>query len=454
MKSISLFIIISFFAQSVVAQSSQESDFNELKKEAELSLEKATDFMQSLAIEGGYVYHYTLDGKEKWGEGKTDDRTIEVQPPGTPAVGMSFLKAYRATGNKKFLLAAEDAANALIKGQNKLGGWEHKIYFDRAKGKTVSFDDNQTQSAISFLMALDQEIERPQLTAAVEKALDMMIASQLENGGWPHKYPWQGNYHDFATFNDQGINDCIRVMLEAVAYYENESYSQSLQKAGRFLMISQLPPPQPGWAQQYNEYLQPAWARSFEPPAVCPSASLHNIHSLIDLYELTKQGKYLEPIPDALRWIKSSQLPNGKWGRFLEIGTNKPLYYDRGRIRVDSLNQLSLERRTGYGYENDLSGALNKAESRFLVTIGKMKKPAAPEPGQKLKDLAKAAKAIIKSQDELGRWVVHNDKFRKGTPGYSWKGEYRYEDRISSALFNQNVAAICEFLGLVNDDIR
>ncbi|NQU51911.1 MAG: hypothetical protein HQ522_05180, partial [Bacteroidetes bacterium] len=194
---------------SVQAQNKQ--DFFALATEAESSLEKGIAFMQSLAIEGGYVYHYTLDGKEKWGEGKTDDRTIEVQPPGTPAIGMSFLRAYRITKNKDFLKAAEGTANALILGQNELGGWEHKIYFDRPYAKTVSFDDDQTQSAISFLMALDQEIDRPTLTKAVEKALDMMQESQLDNGGWPHKYPWQGTYHDYATFNEQGINDCIRV---------------------------------------------------------------------------------------------------------------------------------------------------------------------------------------------------------------------------------------------------
>jgi len=428
-----------------------KQEYKTISLKAEKSLEQAIEFMQTLAIEGGYVYHYTLDGKEKWGEGKTDDRTIEVQPPGTPAVGMSFLRAFRATGNKKFLSAAEEAALALIKGQNELGGWEHKIYFDRPKGRTVSFDDDQTQSAISFLMALDQEIDLPELTRAIEKALDMMVESQLENGGWPHRYPWQGNYHDYATFNDQGINDCIRVMIEANSYYDRDDIKKSLDKVGRFMMISQLPPPQPGWAQQYNEYLQPAWARSFEPPAVCPSASLHNIHSLIDLYELTGEGKYLEPIPDALRWIKSSQLPNGKWGRFLEIGTNKPLYYDRGRIRVDSLYQLSLERRTGYGYENDLSDALMKAEFRYLVTIGQIDEPAESDPEIRIKELAESVEKIIESQDELGRWVVHNDKFRKGTPGYKWQGEYRYEDRISSALFNRNVAVLCEFLELVNN---
>ena len=429
---------------SIHAQNKQ--DISALAIEAEHSLEKGIAFMQSLAIEGGYVYDYSMDGKEKWGEGKTDDRTIEVQPPGTPAVGMSFLTAYRVTKNKDFLKAAEEAANALILGQNELGGWEHKIYFDRPTGKKVSFDDNQTQSAISFLMELDQEIDRPTLTEAVEKALDMMLESQLDNGGWPHQYPWQGNYHDYATFNDQGINDCIRVMIEANSYYEEEGITKSLQKVGRFLMISQLPPPQPGWAQQYNEYLQPAWARTFEPPAVCPSASVHNIHSLIDLYLHTGQGKFLEPIPDAIRWLKTSRLPNGKWGRFLELGTNKALYYDRGRIRVDSLHQLSLERSTGYGYEVNLKEALDAVELRFQQASDQA--TDAPEIDQEntIKELAANVREIIKSQDKLGRWIVHQDQFRKQVTGRRWNGEYRVEDRISSALFNQNVRALCEFL--------
>lgn len=431
---------------SIHAQNKQ--DLSALATEVERSLEKGIDFIQSLAIEGGYVYHYSMDGKEKWGEGKTDDRTVEVQPPGTPAVGMSFLRAYRITKNKDFLRAAEEAANALILGQNELGGWEHKIYFDRPKGNKVSFDDNQTQSAISFLMELDQEIDRPALTEAVEKALDMMLESQLDNGGWPHQYPGQGNYHDYATFNDHGINDCIRVMIEANTYYGEEGITKSLQKVGRFLMISQLPPPQPGWAQQYNEYLQPAWARTFEPPAVCPSASVHNIHSLIDLYQHTGQGKFLEPIPDAIRWLKASRLPNGKWGRFLELGTNKALYYDRDRIRVDSLHQLSLERSTGYGYEVNLKEALDAVELRFQQVSDQT--AAAPEFDQEttLKELAANVREIIKNQDKLGRWIVHQDQFRKQVQGKRWDGEYRVEDRISSALFNQNVRALCEFLEL------
>lgn len=351
-------------------------------------------------------------------------------------------------------MAARDAANALIKGQNELGGWEHKIFFDRPKSKKVSFDDNQTQSAISFLMALDQEIDDPVLTESVDKALNMMIKSQLENGGWPHQYPWQGNYHDYATFNDQGINDCIRVMIEADTYYKRDDIAKSLQKAGRFLMISQLPPPQPGWAQQYNEYLQPAWARTFEPPSVCPAASVHNINSLIDLYLHTGNTKYLEPIPDAFRWLKASRLPNGKWGRFLEIGTNQPLYYDRGRIRVDALHQLSLERRTGYGYETDIFEALTAAELRYRQVMSDSSVEPNNEHTENIGDLAKEVTEIISHQDKLGRWIVYEDKFRKQVLGRRWNGEYRVEDRISSALFNNNIEALCHFLELYKNSTK
>jgi len=444
--------IFSSFAQ---AQSSDQ--FSSLAKEAQNSLKKGITYFHSIAIEGGYVYHYSLDLKEKWGEGKTDDQTIEVQPPGTPAVGMAFLKAYTQTHDPAFLQAAEDAANALIRGQNKLGGWEHKIHFDRPTGKNVSFDDDQTQSTISFLMALDQQIDRPELSQAIEKALDMMLESQMEYGAWPHRYPYQGNYHDYATFNDEGINDCIRVMLEAHRYYGKDKYLESLHKVGRFLMISQLPPPQPGWAQQYNAYLQPAWARSFEPPAICPPVGINNINNLIDLYLHTGHKPYLEPIPDALKYLEESRLPNGKWGRFLELGTNKALYYDRGRIRVDAWEDLSLERRTGYGYQVNLEGRLSALKTRYASVL-ELEAKAFPaelpdnssiqDKQKRLDTLAKQVRAIVDAQDPSGRWITHQDKFRKEISVQKWKGEYRIEDRISSAVFNQQVNTLCEFLEL------
>jgi hypothetical protein len=70
MKKLFLLIVLSFqlFSMSLI-HAQNDKDLSTLATEAERSLEKGIAFMQSIAIEGGYVYHYTLDGKEKWGEG-------------------------------------------------------------------------------------------------------------------------------------------------------------------------------------------------------------------------------------------------------------------------------------------------------------------------------------------------------------------------------------------------
>jgi hypothetical protein len=458
--SIYFFSIIANFL-CIVSQNSFAQENDGLLKKAEESLKKGIEFFHSINIQGGYVYFYTTDLKERWGEGETDDSTIEVQPPGTPAVGLSFLNAYKVTGDQSFLRYAREAGSALMRGQNEYGGWDHKIYFNRKiKNAVVSLDDDQTQSAIRFLMALDQEVKNDTLHKSVIKALDMMLAAQMPQGGWPHKYPKQGNYHDYATFNDAGINKCIDVMLDAYRYYKDDRFYNSLVRVGNYILISQLPPPQPGWAQQYNEFLQPAWARPFEPPSVCPAVTLNNINSLMDLFQVTGNDTLLFPVTDALQWVKDVKMPNGKWPRFAELYTNKPLFYDRGRIRRGSFEELSPERNTGYGYQQDLSEALNRTETRFeqmkTGRLGKFKKPPQEKYSrekllQQKSELEKKVRKIIDSQDEMGRWLSKNDKFKEEIPNKAWNGQYIIEDRLSSEVFNRNVSTLCNYIKIMNE---
>lgn len=445
-------LLSSYLYLTISAQSNLGSD-------AEVALKKAVTYFHSINSHGGYVYYVTPDLSRRWGEGPKDAETIEVQPPGTPAVGQSFLQVYHTTGDQNALNAAKEAAHALIDGQNQYGGWDHTIDFTNISHEKVSFDDNQTQSAISFLMALDQVIDDKKLTSGVGRALKMMITTQLDNGGWPHKYPEQGNYHDYATFNDGGINDCIRVMLEAYQYYgENVEVKKSLYKAARFMNISQLPPPQPGWAQQYNEYLQPAWARTFEPPSICSSVTVKNLQTLMDLYEVMGHATLLEPIPDAIRWLKEIKMENGKWARFVELGTNKALYYDRPRIRVNSLEELHPERRTGYAYEVDIQERLDHAEARYKKAVNLThqefcadKVLSDEEANKRLSELEPMVKEIIESQEDSGAWITKNDRFKmhiERTRTQRWNGEYEVMDRVSSSVFNKNVNLLCEYIEL------
>lgn len=430
-----------------------------LREQAETSLKNGVAFFHTINVHGGYVYHVTPDLRQRWGENPVDADTVEVQPPGTPAVGQSFLRAYRATGDENALVATKDAANALIRGQNKHGGWNHTINFAKLSNETISFDDNQSQSAVRFLMALEQEIDDERLSEATQRAVKMMMETQLDSGGWPHKYPRQGNYHDFATYNDGGVNDCTRVMMDAHRFYPgDEAIEKSLRKAARFIMISQLPPPQPGWAQQYNEFLQPAWARSFEPPSVCPAVTVKNIHSLIDLYLVLGDATLLEPIPDSLRWLHEIRMENGKWARFVELGTNKPLYYDRGRIRVNSVDELHIERRRGYGYETNLQPMLKTVGERYekALKLGRngLRKAETPEftkeqLTRRLDELDGPVRNIMQAQESSGAWITHNDRFKTRMPkGVRWNGQHEVTDRISSSVFNRNVATLCQYIEL------
>jgi len=122
------------------------------------------------------------------------------------------------------------------------------------------------------------------------RALDALLAAQFPSGGFPqvwtgpvlkqpivqanfpeHDYHTEGriiNYWDMPTLND---NVCVHVthaLRDAYQTYKDTKYLDALKKLGDFLLLAQMPEPQPAWAQQYNYQMQPIWARRFEPPAI------------------------------------------------------------------------------------------------------------------------------------------------------------------------------------------
>jgi len=103
----------------------------ELKDQAAKAMRRATDFFRTqISTEGGYLWRYSEDLSRREGEGTATDTMIWVQPPGTPSVGMVYLRAYEATGDLYYLDAARDVAYALVKGQLRSGGWDYRIEFD------------------------------------------------------------------------------------------------------------------------------------------------------------------------------------------------------------------------------------------------------------------------------------------------------------------------------------
>lgn len=355
------------------------------RDEALRAMRRAADFYANkVAIGGGYHYYYTADlsfGRSEHAEGPTQ---IEFQRDATPAVAMTFLEAFDATGDPFYLEAARKAGQAYLRGQLCSGGWDYLVEFDPAKRQSYRYrvdnncgedkrgvtnlDDNVTQSAVRFLMRLDRAggFRDSAVHEAVEFALAQLLAAQYPIGAWPQRfdkipdrslfpvkqasYPetwsreWPGpDYQKHYTLNDNTLADAIDTMLEAARVYRDPRYLESAERGGRFLLLAQMPDPQPAWAAQYDSNMHPAWARVFEPPSVTGGESEGAARILMTLYRETGNRKFLEPIPRALDYLKRSILPPAArpveararvqgpvLARFYELRTNRPLYITKG----------------------------------------------------------------------------------------------------------------------------
>jgi len=395
------------------------------------AMAKATGFFTSISTNGGWVGIYSLDLKQRWGEAvyeKAKATQIWVQPPGTPTVGKTLLRAFRVTGDKRYLAAARNTGRALVWGQRTGGGWDHRVDVshlapdakvpERKKGH-CTLDDNISQGAIDFLMDLDETLDEPWLDDGVALGLTFLLRSRFPNGAWPQWYPLRGGYHDYYTFNDNTINDCIRVLLDAHRRYGKQEYLDGAKRGGDFIILSQVKPPQAGWAQQYSHDLKPAKARSFDPAAVCSATTARNIRTLVDLAVTTHDRTYLRPIPAAVDWLGRSKLRDGVWARLYEVGTNKPIYGDRdGKIHY-TLEEISEERRRGYSWQSGYGVASAKAYYERVCKMGpavyaksRVKTSSPAGLAKRARGLAPRVKKVIAALDSQGRWVDDDKMLR------------------------------------------
>lgn len=307
------------------------------------TMEKATTYFgEHVATKGGYLWTYSTDFTHRRGEGRASETTVWVQSPGTPTIGLVYLDAYEATEEKNYLQAAREVGEALIWEQLSSGGWDYRIDFDPDSSKAWHYrrdveagdqdpgerhhisvlDDNTSQEAIRMLVRLDKALgfDDEAVHSAAVYALDALLKVQYPNGAWPQRwatfpepadypvvkarYPaswprvWPDvDYHTFYTFNDTAMADVVDVMLEASKIYGESAYREAALRCGEFMLMAQMPEPQPAWAQQYNRNMEPVWARRFEPPGVSGRGSFNVMHTLINLYEETGQERFIATDP-------------------------------------------------------------------------------------------------------------------------------------------------------------
>ncbi len=329
----------------------------ELRAEARATMKRAVRFMRErVAYRGGYVWSYASDFSRRWGEMEAYPTMIWIQPPGTATVGHLYLDCFHATRDEFYYQAAMEVADGLIAAQHPAGGWNCLHDFageDSARrwydtiGKNgwrleefhhyygnATFDDAGTSEASQFLLRLYLERRSQRLRAPLQRAIQFVLDSQYENGGWPQRYPrveGEADYIRQITFNDDVAGENIKFLLMVYQTLGDERALAAIRKAMEIFIATQQPAPQAGWGLQHDaQTLAPIAARSYEPEALTTHTTATNVAQMMRFYEWTGERRFIERVGEALDWLDSVRLPDDQvrvagrhYPTFIEIGTNR-----------------------------------------------------------------------------------------------------------------------------------
>jgi PelA/Pel-15E family pectate lyase len=346
------------------------------------TMKRASTFMvETVSVQGGYVWSYLPDLSRRWGEMEARPTMIWIQPPGTGTMGHLFLDAFHATGDEYYYRAAESVAGALILAQHPAGGWNYvadtagepslREWYDTV-GKhgwrleefqhywgNATFDDAGTAEAARFLLRIYVEKRDPKYRPALDKAVQFVLDSQYPFGAWPQRFPLRyefakpgkPDYTSFPTFNDDVAAENIEFLLQVYQTLGDSRVLDAVRRGMDAFLVTQQGRPQAGWGLQYTPDLKPTGARTYEPTALVTHTTGANVALLLRFFRLTGDRKYLARVPDALDWLDSVKLSPevaaiAGGGRthptFVEVGTNQALYVHRtgsnvvnGRYYVD-----------------------------------------------------------------------------------------------------------------------
>ncbi len=213
---------------------------------------------------------------------------------------------------------------------------------------------------------------------------------------------------------------------------------QAARRAGDFILLAQMPEPQPIWAQQYNADMHPAWARRFEPASVTGGESQGVIRILMSLYRQTADARYLEPIPRAMDYLDRSRLSDGRLARFYELKTNRPLYFTTNYMLTYKDDDLP----THYGFK--ISSYVDRLRTEYAQTksAGRSKKPLwtsrRSRPGSS-KSLTSQAANLIDKMDRRGAWTEDGQLRAKGN-------DVRPRKIITTRTFIRNLRTLSRFV--------
>jgi PelA/Pel-15E family pectate lyase len=256
---------------------------------------------------------------------------------------------------------AQTIADAVVRYQRASGGWPKNIDMTRPPDGTASdasdatFDNGATTTQIRFLAL----VGTPRHRDAAVRGLRYVLAAQYPNGGWPQFFPLPNDYSRHVTFNDNAMVNVL-TLLEDVAGTKDpfgfvdadlrQRAASAVTRAIPLILKAQIvvDGTLTAWCAQHDEVtLEPRGARTYEHPSISGAESVGIVRFLM---RQPRTPAIERAVDGAVAWLRSVQLKDGRWARFYEIGTNRPIFSGRdGVIRYD-ISEIEAERRDGYAW--------------------------------------------------------------------------------------------------------
>ena len=292
---------------------------------------------------------------------------------------------------------ARAAADSVIAYQTAEGGWPKNTDLltppsspDDVGRPTI--DNGATTTPMRFLALVVEGTGDASYRQAFERGMDYLFAAQYPNGGWPQYFPLREGYYSRITYNDNAMSNVLTLLRDAGAadapfgFVDQLRRDRAIAAVARgidVILRSQIK--QDGqltaWCAQHDERtLEPAWARSYEPPSLSGGESVGIVRFLMSVENPTPE--IVAAIEGAVRWLRSVAMSGVRvrrtpssdgrvervlvqdpdapplWARFYELGTNRPLYLDRDSVYRYDFSEIGVERRSGYSYHGTWAAEL------------------------------------------------------------------------------------------------
>ena len=280
-----------------------------------------------------------------------------------------------------------------------LGAGDNDTPHDANWSYVGTFDNDATITQLRYLAKVITAGGTHQTAAyhaSFLRGLDYVFTAQYPNGGWPQVWPLQGGYHDAITYNDDAMLNVLK-LLNGVADGKNEfafapaatraQAAASWKRGMDCLLATQIDVDgcRTVWCQQHDALtLQAASARNYEMPSQSSGESGAIVLFLMELPN--PDTNVVAAIRAAVVWFDKTKLKDvafkstGKdgrhliaapgsgliWARYYEIGTDRPIFGDRDKTIHDTVDEISAERRKGYGWFKDTPKRVLEHYARWL----------------------------------------------------------------------------------------